>query len=211
MPTPPPQRIERLILLMDLLIDTPRTLSAQEIRAAIGGYPENDASFKRQFERDKDELREMGVPLTIEEVPGVDPPVLGYRILKADYEGSSPDLDGEELEALNLAAAVVGFSGGLGRRAMFKLGGGGSAVAQRTELADDPNVFTVFSAVVARQRVTFTYRGVDRTVDPLGPSPATRSRFAPGSGSIRWRRLVPGMRFVMHRWCQMTTKASSWS
>lgn len=160
------ERLERLVLLMDLLLDAPGALSAQEIRSRIRGYPEADASFKRQFERDKDELREMGVPLTIEEVPGADPPVLGYRIRKADYELRDPGLDPDELEALNLAAAVVGFTGGLGRRAMFKLGGGASSVQQRAELVDDPNLVTAFSGVVGRQRLTFRYRDLDRVVDP---------------------------------------------
>ncbi len=188
-----PQRIERLVLLMDLLLDTRRSLSAQEIRAEIRGYPDNDASFKRQFERDKDELREMGVPLIVEEVPGADPPVLGYRIRKDDYELRDPGLEVDELEALNLAAAVVGFSGGLGRRAMFKLGGGASPVAQRAELADDPNLFTAFAAVVARQPVAFRYHEVDRVVDPH------RLQFARGRwylhgldhhrGDRRWYRM----------------------
>lgn len=170
------KRLERLVLLMDALLDTPRAMSAQEIRDRIRGYPENDASFKRQFERDKDELREMGVPLTVEEVPGVDPPVLGYRVLKSDYELRDPGLEVDELEALNLAAAVVGFSGGLGRRAMFKLGGGAVTVAQRAELSDDPNLFTVFSGVVKRQALTFRYHERDRVVDPY------RLQFARG----RW-------------------------
>lgn len=160
------QRLERLVLLTDLLLDTPRPMPAAEIRTRIRGYPENDASFKRQFERDKDELREMGVPLTVEEVPGADPPVLGYRVRKSDYELRDPGLEDDELEALNLAAAVVGFSGGLGRRAMFKLGGGAATVAQRAELSDDPNLFTVFAGVVKRQAISFRYHDRDRVVDP---------------------------------------------
>lgn len=187
------ERLERLVLLMDLLLDTARPLAGTEIRAKVRGYPDNDASFKRQFERDKDELREMGVPITVEPVPGADPPVLGYRIRPDDYELRDPGLDVDELEALNLAAAVVGFTGGLGRRAMFKLGGGGSTVAQRTELADDPNLVTVFTGVVGRQPVAFRYRDVDRLVDPY------RLQFARGRwylngldhqrGDRRWYRM----------------------
>lgn len=160
------KRLERLVLLMDLLMDSPRPVSAAEIHTRVAGYPDNPASFKRQFERDKDELREMGVPLSLSEVPGVDPPVLGYRILRNEYALRDPGLAADELEALNLAAAVVGFSGGLGRRAMFKLGGGASGVETRAEVADDPNLVTVFSAVVARRRVALRYRGVDREIDP---------------------------------------------
>ena len=61
-------RVERIVSLMNLLHDTRRPLSAQEIRARVPGYPAVDASFHRQFERDKDELRDMGVPLVVEPV-----------------------------------------------------------------------------------------------------------------------------------------------
>lgn len=187
------RRLERLVMVMDLLLDTARPLASNELRARIPGYPDNDASFKRQFERDKDELREMGVPLVVEPVPGADPPILGYRIRPDEYALRDPGLDHDELEALNLAAAVVGFTGGLGRRAMFKLGGGATSVSQRAELADDPNLVTVFTGVVGRQQVEFRYRGVDRLVDPY------RLQFARGRwylngmdhqrGERRWYRM----------------------
>ncbi len=187
------RRLERLVLVMDTLLDTVRPLSASEVRAKVPGYPDNDASFKRQFERDKDELREMGVPLVVEPVPGADPPVLGYRIRPNEYALRDPGLDHDELEALNLAAAVVGFTGGLGRRAMFKLGGGATSVAQRAELADDPNLVTVFTAVVGRQRVRFHYRGVDRLVDPYRLQFARDRWYLNGldhqRGERRWYRL----------------------
>ena len=187
------QRLERLVLLMDHLIDTTRPLSAAEIRVQVPGYPEGDSAFKRQFERDKEELREMGVPLVMEEIFASDPPVVGYRIPRQLYELQDPGLEPDELEALNLAAAVVGFTGGLGRRAMFKLGGGASPVAQRTEVGDDPNLNTVFSAVVTRQRIGFGYRNKARELDPY------RLQFARGRwylngldhehGDRRWYRM----------------------
>src|SRR5690606_29986943 len=112
------------LTLMNTLLGTPRAMSAEELRTRIPGYPEDDASFRRAFERDKDELREMGVPLLLENVPASDPPLVGYRIRAADYELRDPGLEPDELQALNLAAAVTGFAGGMGQRALFKLGAG---------------------------------------------------------------------------------------
>lgn len=159
-------RLERIVSLMNLLIDTRRPLAASEIHERVPGYPENDASFHRQFERDKEELRDMGLPLVIEPVPAADPPVTGYRIDRREVAQPEAGLDDDELEALNLAAAIVGFTGGLGRRAMFKLGGAAASVSQRAEVADDPNLVAVFSAVVDRCRLHLRYRGEERTIDP---------------------------------------------
>lgn len=186
-------RLERIVSLMNLLHDTVRPMSAQEIRARVSGYPDNDASFHRQFERDKDELRTMGVAVLVQPVPATDPPLLGYRIDRRDLTEPPPALDADEVEALNLAAAVVGFTGGLGRRAVFKLGGVAASVAQRAEVADDPNLVTVFSAVVDRCRLHLRYHGEDREIDPY------RIEFARGRwylngfdharGEPRWYRV----------------------
>ena len=80
------QKLERLLNLIAALLETPRALSAEEIRARVPGYPdEAGPTFRRAFERDKDDLREMGVPLRVETVPGTDPPQTGYRIPRDEY------------------------------------------------------------------------------------------------------------------------------
>ncbi len=159
-------KIERLITLMNALLGALRPVTAAELRRRVPGYPDDDNSFKRAFERDKDELREMGVPLLVETVPGVDPPVLGYRIRPRDYELRDPGLEPDELEALNLAAAVVGSDGGMGQRALFKLGGGATATEPATEIPADPDLVAAFTGVAERQALAFGYHGVARTVNP---------------------------------------------
>lgn len=161
----PGAKIERLLTLMNVLLGAPRPISADDLRAKVPGYPPEDASFKRAFERDKDELREMGVPLLVETIPGSDPPLLGYRIRTADYELRDPGLEPDELEALNLAAAVAGFAGGLGQRALFKLGAG-AADQPRAELPADPDLVAAFSGVADRRLVRFGYHGLEREVHP---------------------------------------------
>ncbi len=159
------EKVERLLSLMNALLGAPRAISAEDLRSRVPGYPDEDASFKRAFERDKDDLREMGVPLLVETIPGTDPPLQGYRIRKQDYELRDPGLEPDELEALNLAAAATGFAGGIGQRALFKLGGGASAAPQ-AELPADPNLVAAFTGVAERRVITFTYHDVERLVHP---------------------------------------------
>jgi len=63
------RKTERLLGLVVCLLSTTRYLTAEQIRQAVPGYPEQDELFKRMFERDKEDLRDLGVPL--EQVPGI--------------------------------------------------------------------------------------------------------------------------------------------
>src|SRR5262245_9551403 len=105
------------------LLGTPRPLTAAELRERVPGYPGADAAFRRAFERDKDALREMGIPLTRAEIPFSDPPAEGYRIVDDDYYLRDPGLAPDELAALHLAASVARLDAGDGREALWKLGG----------------------------------------------------------------------------------------
>lgn len=158
-------KVERLVSLMNALLGAPVAISAADLRRRVPGYHENDAAFHRTFERDKEELKEMGVPLLLEPIPGTDPPQMGYRIRLKDYELKDPGLEPDELEALNLAATVVGVGGGVGQRALFKLGGDHVPRAA-TELPQDPDLIAVFTGLAERRTLRFTYNNIEREVDP---------------------------------------------
>jgi proteasome accessory factor B/proteasome accessory factor C len=98
------RRTERLLSIVVLLRSTRRYLTADEIRSAVLGYPEADESFKRMFERDKEELRELGVPLETGLITPLDDEV-GYRISKQDYE-LEIQLKADEAAMLGIAARV---------------------------------------------------------------------------------------------------------
>ncbi|MEZ5379505.1 MAG: WYL domain-containing protein [Acidimicrobiales bacterium] len=165
-------KLERLLNLTAVLLDTPRPLSAEDLRKSVEGYPPPGPSFRRAFERDKDDLRTMGIPLTVARVPGVDPPVDGYRILPEDYYLADPGLDAAELAALHLATIAVRVDGsGEGREALWKLGGMAGDVAPDgspsvASLPIDPAVTPLFEAIRERRAVRFGYRGEQRTIDP---------------------------------------------
>ena len=79
------RKTERLLGLVVCLLSTKRYLTAEQIRAAVPGYPEQDDLFKRMFERDKEDLRDLGVPLET----GVNHPFdedPGYRIRQQAYQ-----------------------------------------------------------------------------------------------------------------------------
>ena len=96
-------KLERLLNLTAALLDTPRPLTAAELRDRVPGYPDADASFRRAFERDKDDLREMGVPVELSDVDSPTGPVAAYRIHKDQYYLRDPGLEPDELAALHLA------------------------------------------------------------------------------------------------------------
>jgi len=99
-------RTERLLNLVIALLSTRSPLSRAAIQASVAGY-DTDASvaaFERMFERDKDELRSMGIPITT--VTDVHGEVQGYVIDAEEYALAGVDFTADELAVLNLAAQV---------------------------------------------------------------------------------------------------------
>ena len=119
------QKLERLLNLTAALLDTRRPLSAEEIGRMIPGYPGDPASFRRTFERDKDDLREMGIPVEVVMPQGTDNTRAGYRISPERYYLPDPGLDPDELAALRLAVGAIRVEGSSEGDAFRKLGGAG--------------------------------------------------------------------------------------
>jgi proteasome accessory factor B len=125
---------DRLLSLVLALVATESGLTKTEILSSVRGYRQRyDAegvtpALERLFERDKDDIRELGVPLETVEDPG-DPgnnQALRYRIAKDQY--ALPEdvrFSPKELALLNLAAKVwnEGTLSGDSRRALIKLHG----------------------------------------------------------------------------------------
>jgi len=165
-------KLERLLNLISALLETSRPLTAEELRERVPGYPDAKASFRRAFERDKDELREMGVPLVLEPIEGIDPPTEGYRIDRSRYYLRDPGFEPDELEALHLAATTVRLDGVEGADALWKLGGVIEADGEEpaidgalASLPSDPNLATLYQACSERRTATSTYHDERREVD----------------------------------------------
>lgn len=162
-------RLERLINLTAALLDADRPLTAEELRRRVPGYAEDKAAFRRAFERDKETLRDLGVPVAVEAIPGSTPPAEGYRVPKEAYYLPDPGLADDELAALHLAATAVRVDVANGVQALWKLGGevaeAGPAPAVAA-LPVTPHLVTIFGAISTRRTLAFGYRGRGRRVDP---------------------------------------------
>lgn len=158
-------RLERLLNLVAALLAAERPLTREELQERVPGYGGTPESARRAFERDKDALRTMGIPIATERV---DDATEGYRIAREDYELPDPGLSADELAALHLAASAVRLGGVEGTEAIWKLGGA-SAEGERAPQVAIPggeHLDTLFGAVTERRVVTFRYRGADREVEP---------------------------------------------
>jgi proteasome accessory factor B len=182
------KRAERLVNLVIALLGTRQYVTAARIRATVPGYEADDGSdradeaFKRMFERDKAELREMGVPLETGRTSVFDTED-GYRIARADYELPEITLTGEEAAAVGLALRLWESAqlAGAAHSALVKLKAAGidvdpgRAIPLQPRLdAGEPAFEPCYAAARDRRLLEFDYRRPDedtpahRRVQPWG-------------------------------------------
>jgi len=163
-------RLERLVNLTATLLDTRRPLTLDELSERVEPrYPDDKMARRRQFERDKETLRELGIPIRVETVDGFGADA-AYRIHPDDYYLPELALTEPELAALHVAVTAVRLEGDAGREGLAKLGGlagEGSATAV-AELGVTPGLAALFDAVSRHATVTFSHRGTVRHLDPYG-------------------------------------------
>ncbi|MFE9862299.1 helix-turn-helix transcriptional regulator [Streptomyces sp. NPDC005506] len=136
-------KAERLMNLALCLLGTRRPLSKRELRGSIEAYLEagSDDAFNRMFERDKDDLRELG--LVIETVDNLDGDT-GYLARRDSNRLPPITLDAEEAAALGLAAKVW---------QQARLAGAASGALQKLRAAGMPeaeDAYEVHSALEPR-------------------------------------------------------------
>ncbi|GAA3463003.1 helix-turn-helix transcriptional regulator [Saccharothrix longispora] len=182
-------RAERLVNLVLCLLSTRQYLTAERIRAIVPGYSDapTDEAFFRMFERDKTELRDLGVPLETGRSAGFDA-IDGYRIARRDYELGDIDLEPDEAAAVALAARLWDspqFTGAA-HGALIKLRAAGVDVDQDVHVPVEPKVRTsepafppLLAAVQEGRVVEFDYRR---------PAPVEiRTRVVEPWGVVAWR------------------------
>jgi proteasome accessory factor B len=171
--------LERLINLVALLLEARRALTFEQIRSLMPAYQQGDVTAaKRMFERDKDTLREVGIPVELASTDAWEVEQ-GYRIPKEKYYLPEVSFSPDEVWALFVAAHAPGESGDA-ELAFQKLSTGAetnvlTAMAERTVApgADPsgPHLGAVADALARRRAVSFRYRPsqgkpAQREVDP---------------------------------------------
>ena len=173
-------RIERLINLLAALLNTSRPLTAEEIRDKIAGYEQpSQEAFRRAFERDKEDLRAMGIPVEVVPTDPFSDQADGYIVPKDKYYLPDLQLDPDELAALHIAAQAVLSGGEQAASGMLKLSvdvhetvPAGPGVVWGADLAaEEPLLGLLYSATAERRPLQFAYeRGsggiTERVVDP---------------------------------------------
>ena len=184
---------ERLLNLVILLLVSRSYVSKQRIRESVEDYAHSrtEDAFEKMFERDKEELRALGIPIDVGPVDSFFEDELGYRITRDSFELPELDLGPDEVAVLGLAARVWQHAGlaASTSTALLKLRAAGHDVdrdaidsVRPTLPADDPAFDALFRATVDRRRVRFDYR-------------------RPGETSVTERHLEPwGVITAQHRW-----------
>lgn len=182
-PSKSSRKTERLLNLVICLLATRRYLTVQQIRVAVPGYDQaEEEAFRRMFERDKEELRELGIPLETGSNSTAHEDEVGYRIARRDYELPQISLEADEAAALGLAARLwqsAPLAGATGSALLKLRAAGVDATAAPGGLeprvaAAEPAFPACWEAARDRRVVRFDYRAGGRSqvaareVEPWG-------------------------------------------
>ncbi len=204
------RKTERLFNLVICLLAARQYVSKERIRATVVGYGDcaTDEAFDRMFERDKDELRELGVPLEIGANSAYFEDEVGYRIRPEAYALPELSLEPDEASVLGLAARLwqQASLSSAASAALLKLRAAGVRVGEVELPAIEPRIPAgegafepLWRAVHERRPVSFGYRAArateasQRVVEPWGVV-STRGRWYlaghdRGRGAVRVFRL----------------------
>ena len=183
------RKIERLINLTIALLATKRYLTKSEIFNSVDGYEGTPETKERMFERDKDDLRSLGIEI---EVGSFDPlfnDEAGYKIKQEKYQFELGDISSTEVSLLSLAAEAwqEASFGDVAQKALLKLRSIGIAsdeisipgsVQKLNDGGQDLSLIT--KAIAQSQLLIFSYldssmKTVTRKIVPIALS--TRSGF----------------------------------
>ena len=182
-------KVERLMNLFIALLSTRGFLTAEKIRNTVTGYGDcpSDEAFSRMFERDKNELRDLGIPVETGRTSIFDT-IDGYRIKRDAYALPDIDLTPEESAAVAVATKLWESPERITatQTALLKLRAAGVDIDPVAEVSittgagptglrgSEEALGVLFSAIESGQAVRFQHRPTPvesytlRTVEPWG-------------------------------------------
>jgi proteasome accessory factor B len=168
------RKTERLVNLTIALLATKRYLTKSEIFRTVDGYEGTPESKERMFERDKDDLRNLGIVIEVGTFDPLFEDEAGYRIKPENYQFQLGELDSKDIALLSLAAeawrgAALDSSA---LSALVKL----HAIGIETDaeavpdlapsiISKDENLAVAISGITSRTVISFTYLSEDLKED----------------------------------------------
>ena len=163
------RKSERLLNLLIALLVSRGYVTKQRLRQVIPDYQAaaSDDAFEKMFERDKEELRSLGVPIEVGSYEPLFDDEQGYRVPRAAFELPEISFEADEAAVLGLAARVWQQAGlaSATTDALRKLKAAGVEVdrsaldvVQPQVAADEPSFEVFWQGVSTRRPVTFSYR-----------------------------------------------------
>jgi proteasome accessory factor B len=143
----------------------------------VAGYTGSPETMERMFERDKDELRELGIEI---EVGGLDPLFeddQGYLIRSESFQLDSNQFENEELLYLTMAVNLWHDSAlqANSKAALLKIQSLSGPIESNSvnlpvirDAENSKTLATAFESVEKRFVLNFQYKGSERSVQPYG-------------------------------------------
>lgn len=171
------QKTERLINLTLALLASKRYLSKAEILRNIPGYEGSPETKERMFERDKDDLRSLGIQIDVNNSDPLFEDEQGYLIKSESFQFAENEFTKEELLLLTMAANLWHDSAVEmdSQNALLKIQSLSGPV--ENDMTTTPTLritedwqllVSIFTAVQNKQILEFSYRGKKRQVNPYG-------------------------------------------
>jgi proteasome accessory factor B len=160
-------KTERLLNLLIMLLVQRHYVSKERIREILYADAPSTDAFEKTFERDKDELRSLGVPIEVGQMDAYFDDEPGYRIRADQFALPEISLESDEAQVVALATRVwdharlaEATTDAVGKltAAGLDLDLGALEIAQPRLSADEPSFDVFWEAVLARRAVTFDYR-----------------------------------------------------
>lgn len=176
------RKSERLVNLTIALLATSRWLTKSEIYRTIDGYSGDLDAKERMFERDKEELRNLGIEIEVGSFDPLFEDEVGYRIRPEKYKIQISNLSELQFSLISLATqmwrgAVLSSQANSALLKLKSLGiesdaEGLSLNPQRLDVSDE-NLLNIIDAISSKKVISFGYFNrdsvtQDRAIEPLG-------------------------------------------
>lgn len=176
------RKSERLVNLTIALLATGRWLTKSEIYKNIDGYSGEADAKERMFERDKEELRNLGIDIEVGTFDPLFEDEVGYRIRPEKYRIQVEEFTSQQLALISSATqswrgAILASKATAGLAKLKALGIesdiDGIPVNPHQLRSSDENLARIIDALAVRKSVSFQYRAEDdsyedRAIEPYG-------------------------------------------